>query len=120
LWFGSDGDIKMMTRARERLERYCPADRAVLEDALSEALKNPHCIADYNVEFQRLRTQKEFISIHTFRFRNARFVIVATNSTIFIHDMWIERVIVFGDQNSIENAQIEDNAVIDLPALPKP
>jgi len=72
------------------LEQYCPKDRAVLEDALSDALKNPHWVTDYNVEFRRLRTRQEFIAVHTFRFRYAHFVIVATSSAFFIHDMWLE------------------------------
>ena len=80
----------MMARARQRLEQYCPADRAVLEDALSDALKNPHRVADYGLEFRRLGTRREFIAVHTFRFRNAHFVIVATNSASFIHDMWLD------------------------------
>ena len=90
MWLGSDGDIKMMARARQRLEQYGPADRVVLEDALSDALKNPHRITDYDVEFRRLQTRQEFIAVHTFRFRYAHFVIVATNSAFFIHDMWLD------------------------------
>jgi hypothetical protein len=90
LWLGSDSAIKMMTRARERLEQYCAEDRAVLEDALNEALKNPQRLADYIVSFHRLRTRQEFVSVHTFRFRNAHFVIVATNSAFFLYDMWLD------------------------------
>ena len=90
MWLGSDGDIKIMPRVRQRLEQYCPADRAVLEDALRDARKNPHRVADYNVEFGRLPTRQEFVAVHTFRFRQAHFVIVATNSAFFIYDMWLD------------------------------
>jgi hypothetical protein len=64
-------------------------DRVVLSIAFQDAMTNPDRVADYKWKYCRLKSGQAIV-IHEFRLGFSNFIIVTTDTTALIYDLWVD------------------------------
>ena len=80
----------MANRAWLRWNSFTAEDRAVLAQLYQYAIRCPQFVSEYKLEFHRLGPTVQQIEIHRFRFGVANFVIVTTQTTEIMLDLWLD------------------------------
>jgi hypothetical protein len=58
--------------------------------ALRDAVRQPHRVGYYEIQFYRSRSLREVVQIHKFRFGYANFILISSTTAIFIYDFWLD------------------------------
>ena len=82
--------LEMMGPARRRWRSLPYDDRVVLAFAFRDATTNPIRVSDYILDFHKHPASGEIVSVHQFRIGFANFILVETNTILFIFDLWLD------------------------------
>ena len=88
MWF-VDYEIEMLPKAIARWNSLPMEDRITLGVAFREAVMHPQRVGTYALSFRKLRSG-QVAQIHSFRFGYANFIIMTTQDSIVMEDLWLD------------------------------